>query len=188
MLQDIKERLKEDIIQQSELEKEQIQKEIDIMHKEVIETYKQGLSKETSTFLETELKDLKLKEVTLGSKYKLKAQKDLRILRDKLVEELFLELKEELKKFAVGKKYKEFLEKKIKELNIEGGTIKCLEKDIEVLKALVGDKKVAFESIDLELGGFIYQNDDKNLIYDLSLDDSYRNQISYFRNNSKFLL
>lgn len=188
MLQDIKEKLKEDIVQQANLEKEQIQREIDIMHKEVIETYKQGLSKETSTFLETELKDLKLKEITLGSKYKLKAQKDLRILRDGLVDDLFSELKEEIRKFTNTEEYKDYLERKVRSLKIESGTVKCLEKDIVVLKKLIDSKNVTFENVDLELGGFIYQNDDENLIYDFSLDESYRNQMSYFRNNSKFLL
>ena len=57
-----------------------------------IKSFKLGLKKETDTYLEKELNELRILKVTKASGAKLKTKRDLLSLRTKMVDQLFNEV------------------------------------------------------------------------------------------------
>lgn len=138
-------KLKEDIQAQAKCEIDQIHYEINTMHNEVIDKFKNGLNKEIEVFLETELKELKVKEVSLDAQYKLAFQKELRSKRQTMVQDLFLELKNKLIDFTKTNEYQEYLKRKISEIWFNKGKIIAKKQDLELIKSMIVAKGLEYE-------------------------------------------
>ncbi|MCI5773204.1 MAG: V-type ATP synthase subunit E [Erysipelotrichaceae bacterium] len=180
----------DDVNDQAALVIDQIQKEVTSTKEDQINFYKMGLKKETDTYLEKELNELRILAVTQTSQAKLQTKRDLLNLRSELVDKLFDDVLSELKAFVESDKYSAYLKTKIKSLNVSNGYFKIRKEDEELFNKILKELALSnkYEIKPIMIGGFRYVDLENNIEYDLTLDNSLKEQKSWFQRESKFTI
>lgn len=178
-----------DVRSNADLVEKVVNQETDALREDQISFFKEGLNKETSTYLEGELKDVRLYAATKSSHDKLETKKKLLELRGKLVDELFQEVTNELKQFVKSDAYQTYLLKNIEKLTISDSGYFIVRKDDKaVLEALL--KKLNIHNpVNVgyfAIGGFRYVDESNRYEYSCTLDERREEQFAYFRNHSGF--
>lgn len=182
--------IKNDVNEQSKLVIDEINYEINKLHDEQINHFKDGLLKERDTYLEKELNDLKVFAVTQASKAKLATKHKLLNLRQELVNSLFNEVEEELIDFTKTKDYQNYIENKLSQIKINDGYLICKEEDIKLINQILKDNKINVDIKKgyLKIGGFKYISITEGIEYDYSLDTNFSEEKEWFVNNSLFTI
>lgn len=180
----------DDVNDQAALVIDQIQKEVTLSKEDQIAYFKLGLKKETDTYLEKELNELRIFAVTQSSQAKLQTKRDLLSLRSELVDKLFEDVLNELKAFVESDRYSEYLKTKIKGIDVSNGYFRIRQKDEEIFKQVLKELKLTnkFEIKPIIIGGFTFVDTKNNLEYDLTLDNSLKEQKDWFQRESKFTI
>lgn len=180
----------DDVKEQAALVIDQIQKEVTLSKEDQITYFKLGLKKETDTYLEKELNELKIFAVTQSSQAKLQTKRDLLNLRSELVDKLFKDVLNELNAFVDSDKYSEYLKTKIKGLDVSNGYFCIRQKDEELFKQILKELNLTNECVirPIMIGGFKFVDTENNLEHDLTLDSNLNEQKSWFQRESKFTI
>ena len=131
------EEIAKDVRSNAELVEDMVNKENDALRNDQVSFYKDGILKETSAYLEGELKDVRMYAATKSSHDKLETKKKLLELRGNFVKELKNDVTEELKKFAKSDAYKDYLLTNLKKIeNKDNGYFVVRENDMQLMQEL----------------------------------------------------
>jgi len=178
----------EDIRSNAQMVVDLVNKETENLREDQLSFYKEGLKRETETYLDTELHDLRTYAATKSSQIKLDTKKKLLELRSSLVNELFDGLKKDLIEFTKSDEYITYLSKKLDEIDVKNGYFMVRENDVEKMSKLLKDKnlnndvKVGYFAI----GGFVYVDEENKKEYSCLLDEKRKEAEDYFRNHCEF--
>ncbi len=183
------EEIANDVKSNAKLVEDVVNQETDALLNDQISFYKEGLKKETETYLEGELKEIRLYAATKSSHDKFDTKRKLLELRGNFVNELKQEVIDELKKFTNTDAYKEYLLNNLKKINkSENGYFVVREKDMDLMKELC--KQLSFvakiQQGYFAIGGFRYVDKVNRYEYSCTLDEKLNEQLAWFRNNSGF--
>lgn len=173
--------LKKDIDEQAQLEIDQINFEMKMIHDDEIDSFKHQLIRETELHLSKEMNRLILEETSLKTRMDLEIKNRIIAYRNGLVQTIRKELEQKLQHFVASPAYQEFLVKKLN--NITEGKIFCREEDKEFLQSKTN---LPIEIRKFQFGGLI--NLTENVEYDYSLDTAFKEQMNYFIAHSKFVV
>ncbi len=183
------EEIANDVKSNAKLVEDVVNQETDALLNDQISFYKEGLKKETETYLEGELKEIRLYAATKSSHDKFDTKRKLLELRGNFVNELKQEVIDELKKFTKSEAYKEYLLENLKKINkSENGYFVVRENDMDLMKELC--KQLSFDQKIQQgyfaIGGFRYVDEVNRYEYSCTLDEKLDEQFAWFRNNSGF--
>ncbi len=183
------EEIANDVKSNAKLVEDVVNQETDALLNDQISFYKEGLKKETVTYLEGELKEIRLYAATKSSHDKFDTKRKLLELRGNFVNELKQEVIDELKKFTKSEAYKEYLLENLKKINkSENGYFVVRENDMDLMKELC--KQLSFDQKIQQgyfaIGGFRYVDEVNRYEYSCTLDEKLDEQFAWFRNNSGF--
>ncbi len=183
------EEIAKDVRSNAELVEDMVNKENDALRNDQVSFYKDGILKETSAYLEGELKDVRMYAATKSSHDKLETKKKLLELRGNFVKELKNDVTEELKKFAKSDAYKDYLLTNLKKIeNKDNGYFVVRENDMQLMQELcqkVGMKQEIRKGY-FAIGGFKFVDEASRYEYSCTLDEKREEQFAWFRNNSGF--
>lgn len=183
------EEIAKDVRSNAELVEDMVNKENDALRNDQISFYKEGILKETSAYLEGELKDVRLYAATKSSHDKLDTKKKLLELRGNFVNDLKKEVTDELKKFVKSEQYKDYLLANLKKIdNKETGYFVVRENDLAIMQELCKKEgmKQEIRKGYFALGGFRFVDELNRYEYSCTLDEKREEQFAWFRNNSGF--
>lgn len=183
------EEIANDVKSNAKLVGDVVNQETDALLNDQISFYKEGLKKETETYLEGELKEIRLYAATKSSHDKFDTKRKLLELRGNFVNELKQEVIDELKKFTKTDAYKDYLLNNLKKINkSENGYFVVRENDMDLMKELC--KQLSFDQKIqpgyFAIGGFRYVDEVNRYEYSCTLDEKLNEQFAWFRNNSGF--
>ena len=179
----------EDVSSNAELVRNQVEQETEALRQDQLSFYKEGLKKETDTYLEKELSELRFYAATKSSKDKMDTKKKLLQLRQSLTAQLFDEVSSDLHRFTSSGDYEKWLQKHLEEVHIsEDGVFAAREQDKKLLAKLLAARGLhnKIETAYLEIGGFLYRDDAAGIEYSCTLDDKLKEARDWFRNHSGF--
>lgn len=183
------EEIAKDVRSNAELVEQMVNRENDALRNDQISFYKEGILKETSAYLEGELKDVRMYAATKSSHDKLDTKKKLLELRGNFVNDLKKEVTDELKKFVKSNQYKDYLLTNLKKIdNKETGYFVVRENDLGVMQELCKKEgmKQEIRKGYFALGGFRFVDETNRYEYSCTLDEKREEQFAWFRNNSGF--
>jgi vacuolar-type H+-ATPase subunit E/Vma4 len=178
-----------DVRSNAELVEKMVNQENDALRNDQVRFYKEGLLKETSTYLEGELKEARLYAATKSSHDKLDTKKKLLELRGNFVNELMNEVTDELKKFVKSDEYKDYLLKNLKKIETkDNGYFVVRENDMDLMKELCKQLNMNQEIRKgyFAIGGFRFVDEENRYEYSCTLEEKRAEQFAWFRNNSGF--
>lgn len=178
-----------DVRSNAELVENMVNQENDNLRNDQVNFYKEGILKETSAYLEGELKDVRLFAATKSSQDKLDTKKKLLELRANFVNELFNNVTDELKKFVKSDEYKNYLLDNLKKIDVkDSGYFVVRENDIDLLNELLKENAITnkVEKGYFAIGGFKYVDEENRYEYSCTLDEKREEAFEWFRNNSGF--
>ncbi len=178
-----------DVSSNAELVQSLVEGETKSLRDDQIAFYKEALKKETDTYLEKELSDLRLYAATKSSRDKMNTKKKLLSLRQSLADKLFADVKSDLVAFVKTDAYKTYLSDHLDKIDVtEKGYFLCRREDMKLLESLLKEKGFHNEIHPeyLEIGGFLYRDRAFQIEYSCSLDERLADQIEWFRNHSGF--
>lgn len=178
-----------DVRSNAELVENMVNQENDNLRNDQVNFYKEGILKETSAYLEGELKDVRLFAATKSSQDKLDTKKKLLELRANFVNELFNNVTEELKKFVKSDEYKNYLLDNLRKIDVkDSGYFVVRENDIDLLNELLKENAITnkVEKGYFAIGGFKYVDEENRYEYSCTLDEKREEAFEWFRNNSGF--
>ncbi len=181
--------IEKDVRSNADLVEKVVNDETDALRNDQIGFFKEGLEKETTAYLESELKDLRLYAATKSSKDKLEMKKQLLELRAGMVNELFKEVNQKLKEFTSSDKYNTYLEENLANVAVTSdGYFEVREADRQRFAKILKDKGFNNEirSAYFEIGGFRYIDEVNRIEFNCCLVDRQKEQFEWFRNNSGF--
>ena len=184
-------KIEEDVNSNADLVMNVVQSETQSLREDQLSFYREGLKKETDTYLEKELNDLRLYSATKSSRDKMDTKKKLLALRQSLANSLFDSVKEKLKKFRSSSEYSTYLKKNLETLQVtSSGAFVCAKEDVELVGSLLKEKGYtnSIEEGYMPLGGFKYRDETLGTEYTCSLEESLENEMEWFRNHSGFKL
>lgn len=184
-------KIQEDVNSNASLVKELVQSETDSLHDDQLSFYKEGLKKETDTYLEKELSELRLYAATKSSRDKMDTKKKLLALRQQLANSLFDEVRNKLQQFRSSADYATYLKSRLDDLQItDSGVFFCDKEDMKLLQSFLDEKGYTnpLEQTYMSLGGFKYRDETLGTEYTCSLEESLENEMEWFRNHSGFKL
>lgn len=178
-----------DIRSNADLVTDLVKQETENLRNDQISYFKAGLKKETDTYLEKELSDLRLYTATKSSTAKLDTKKKLLNKRMELTDELFNDVKEEVKKFANSADYKNYIVRNLKKAPVtKTGYFMVRKEDESLMKECLANSgfnheiQVAY----LPLGGFRYVDEANRMEYSCDLNEKAEEQFQWFRDHSGF--
>ena len=179
----------QDVRSHAEIVTKRVNEETDSMMEDQIGFYKEGLKKETDTYLEGELNDLRLYAATESSRAKMDTKKKLLEMRTSLTEDLMHEVKVELKAFAKTPEYEEYLKRHLDTQKVSAdGYFEVRENDVELMKKILKEKGLNNEvhGVYFSIGGFRYVDEKIGLEYSCALEGKRQEQFQWFRDHSGF--
>lgn len=188
---DLLKAIDKDVRSHSEIVTKRVNEETDSMKEDQIEFFKEGLKKETDTFLETELNDLRLYAATEASRAKMETKKKLLETRTSLTEDLMHEVKQELNKFVLTPEYEAYMKKHLEQLKIStAGYFEVRENDLALMQKLLKENGFTNEVhiAYFAIGGFRYVDKEACIEYSCALNDRRKEQFAWFRDHSGFKL
>ena len=136
-------KIQEDVNSNASLVKELVQSETDSLHDDQLSFYKEGLKKETDTYLEKELSELRLYAATKSSRDKMDTKKKLLALRQHLSNALFDEVRNKLQQFRSSADYATYLKSRLDDLQItDSGVFFCDKDDMKLLQSFLDKKDI----------------------------------------------
>lgn len=179
----------EDVRSNADLVEDMLNKEKDVLLKDQISFFKEGLEKDKAAYLEGELKEIRTYAAMKSSRDKLDVKKKLIEMRSHYTNQLFEEVREKVNAFSHSSDYESYLEKALTGLNIcEDGYFEVREEDVTLVKSLL--KKHDYENdvnaAYMPLGGFRYVDDPHRFEYSCSLDEKCEEAFAWFTANSSF--
>jgi vacuolar-type H+-ATPase subunit E/Vma4 len=181
----------QDVRSHSEIVTKRVNEETDSLMDDQISFYKEGLKKETDTYLESELNDLRLYAATEASRAKMDTKKKLLEMRTSLMEDLMHEVKTELRAFVKTPEYANYMKKHLDDLQVSAdGYFEVRENDADLMKKILQEKGLKNEvhSVYFSIGGFRYVDEKAGMEYSCALDEKRKEQFAWFRNHSGFKL
>lgn len=178
-----------DVSSNAELVQSLVEGETKSLRDDQVAFYKEALKKETDTYLEKELSDLRLYAATKSSRDKMNTKKKLLSLRQSLADKLFSDVKNDLVAFVKTDDYKAYIRHHLKQIDVtEKGYFLCRLEDKALLESLLKEFGYHNEIHPeyLEIGGFLYRDRAFQIEYSCSLDERLADQIEWFRNHSGF--
>lgn len=178
-----------DVSSNAELVQSIVEGETAAQREDQLSFYRSSLKKETDTYLEKELSDLRLYAATKSSRDKMNTKKKLLSLRQTLADQLFADVRNDLKKFTETDGYRDYLSKNLKKCTVTNkGYFLCRPQDEKLLRTLLDEAGYHNEIHPeyLEIGGFLYRDRSFEIEFSCSLDDRLAEQIEWFRNHSGF--
>lgn len=178
-----------DIRSNADLVTDLVKQETENLRNDQVTYFQAGLKKETDTYLEKELSDLRLYTATKSSTAKLDTKKKLLNKRMELTNELFSNVKEEVKKFADSADYKNYLLTNLKKAPVTTSGYFMIRKEDE---ALMKDclSSCGFnnemETAYLPLGGFRYVDQANRVEFSCDLNEKAEEEFQWFRDHSGF--
>lgn len=177
--------LKNNIDEQAKLEIEQINYEIKSIHDKEISCYEDECVNDHNYIYENKIKKIKDNEIFQISKIENFYRNELLNLRKELLNPLYIKLKERLIDFKNSKNYVEFIQKRLSLIQ-EKGTIYIKSED-ELLFTTLIDSDFEIKFINLEIGGFIFRDNNSNE-YDFTLDTKYLETLNSFKSNKELII
>lgn len=185
--EDLLEAIHQDVRSNAEMITARVNEETELLMNDQIDFFLEGLKKETDTYLETELNELRSNEATLSSRGKMDTKKKLFELRAKLMDELFQEVHDELVKFVSSDEYDTYLTKHLEDISIsDKGYFVVRKNDVTKMKKLLQNKNLKNEVREgyFAIGGFIYVDEENGMEYSCVLKEKMEEQKSWFRDHS----
>ena len=179
----------QDVRSHAEIVTKRVNEETDSLMEDQIGFYKEGLKKETDTYLESELNDLRLYVATEASRAKMDTKKKLLEMRTSLSEDLMHEVKIELKKFVKTPEYVDYLNRHLDALKVsETGYFEVRENDVDLMKKILNEKGMKNEvrPVYFPIGGFRYVDEAAGMEFSCALDEKSKEQFNWFRDHSGF--
>ena len=186
---DLLKAIDQDVRLHAEIVTKRVNEETDSLMEDQIGFYKEGLKKETDTYLESELNDLRLYAATEASRAKMDTKKKLLEMRTSLSEDLMHEVKIELKKFVKTPEYVEYLKRHLDALKVsETGYFEVRENDVDLMKKILNEKGLKNEvrPVNFSIGGFRYVDEAAGMEFSCALDEKRKEQFNWFRDHSGF--
>ena len=181
--------IESDVNSNAELIKAMVEGETAALREDQISFFKESLKKETETYLEKELSDLRLYAATKSSRDKMNTKKNLLALRQNLADELFADVRNDLEKFTASSDYSVYLEKNLAHCDVtEKGIFLCRPEHCNLMKKVLAKAGLHNEVKEkyLGIGGFLYQDVQQGIEYSCVLEERLHDQIEWFRNHSGF--
>jgi vacuolar-type H+-ATPase subunit E/Vma4 len=178
-----------DVKSNASLVQDMLQKETDAFHEGQLTSFKEGLKKETETYLARELNEAKLYAAAKASKDQMETKKKLLRLREELAEELFDEVRQDLKQFVDSSAYEDYLLKNIQSLPVSpSGVFLCRKDDVSRLQKVLKAHGYAnaVEERPMAIGCFLYRDEQAGKEYSCALEDKLEKEMEWFRANSGF--
>lgn len=179
----------QDVQSNAKLVEDMVNQENDALRNDQVNFYKEGLLKETSAYLEGELKDVRLLAATQSSQDKLETRKKLLELRGSKVDELFNAVTDELKRFVKSDEYKTYLLKNLKKIKpSETGYFVVRENDVELMTSLCRESNITcpIKTGYFAIGGFRYVDLENRYEYSCTFDEKREEAFDWFRKHSGF--
>ena len=177
----------QDVRSYAEIVTKRVNEETDSMKEDQIGFYKEGLKKETDTYLEGELNDLRLYAATESSRAKMDTRKKLLEMRTSLTMDLMHDVKTELKAFTKTPEYEEYLKRHLNPLKVsENGYFEVRDNDVELMKKILKEQGLKNEvhPVHFSIGGFRYVDEKLGLEYSCALEEKRQEQFAWFRDHS----
>lgn len=187
----ILEAIKADVRANAELVEQRVTAETKAMQDDQIRFFKKGLAKENETYLEGELQDLRLYAAMKSSRDRLETRKQLLEMRRRLTEELFQQVKEDLRAFVKSEAYIRYLRDHLQKITIGAdGIFLVREEDIRLMQSLLEESGYdnTIEKACFPLGGFRYFDQHARMEYSCLLTDRFTEAQEWFYENSEFCL
>lgn len=181
--------IKQDMQDQSGLVIDAVNTEIDAMRNDLMNFYKQGLKKETDTYLEKELSDLRVYAAMKASQDKLKSKKALLSLRHQYAQEIEDTAEQKLKDFTASADYRGYLETALKQVTVsKDGYFLVKEADTALMKDILSKQGLNNEvkTRYFAIGGFLYVDEAQHLEYSCDLSERLRDATDWFHGHSGF--
>lgn len=181
--------IKQDMQDQSGLVIDAVNTEIDAMRNDQMNFYKQGLKKETDTYLEKELSDLRVYAAMKASQDKLKSKKALLSLRHQYAQEIEDTAEQKLKDFTASADYRGYLETALKQVTVsKDGYFLVKEADTALMKDILSKQGLNNEvkTRYFAIGGFLYVDEAQHLEYSCDLSERLRDATDWFHGHSGF--
>jgi vacuolar-type H+-ATPase subunit E/Vma4 len=181
--------IKQDMQDQSGLVIDTVNTEIEAMRNDQMNFYKQGLKKETDTYLEKELSDLRVYAAMKASQDKLKSKKALLSLRHQYAQEIEDTAEQKLKDFTASADYRGYLETALKQVEItKDGYFLVKEADTALMKDILSKQGLNNEvkTRYFAIGGFLYVDEAQHLEYSCDLSERLRDATDWFHGHSGF--
>lgn len=181
---------KEEIKRVSDIEIEQIEKEISSIRKKSIQGFEAEAQREAETAREQALKELYNEHTIRLSKLRENSNHKRMAKRTELCDKVFYEVIQEMKEFTLSKEYKEYLYKKVAALAEKSSDFMILyvaKKDEKLLPELChayGPNCQGEVDPSIKIGGFRGLCEAKGMVIDETFDSSIDEQRSWFYTNS----
>lgn len=181
--------IRDDMQAQSGLVINAVNGEIDALRENQLNFFREGLKKETDTYLEKELSDLRLYAATKASQDKLKAKKDLLSLRHTYAQKIEDEAERRLQEFTKEEDYRKYLETALDEVNVSAdGYFITRPEDEQLMKSVLSERGLAnqVKTRYFRIGGFLYVDEAKKMEYSCDLSERMREVTDWFHSHSGF--
>lgn len=179
----------EDVRSNADLVEDMLNKEKDVLLKDQISFFKEGLEKDKAAYLEGELKEIRTYAAMKSSRDKLDVKKKLIEMRSHYTDQLFDEVKEKVLAFSHSSDYELYLEKALSSQNVcEEGYFEVRSEDVDLMKKLLKkhDYSNVVKSVYMPLGGFRYVDEAHRFEYSCALDEKCDDAFAWFTSHSSF--
>ncbi len=189
--EEILKKIDEDVSSNADLIRTQVETENENLHQDQLSFFKEGLKKETDTYLEKELAEQRFFAATKTSTDKMNTKKKLLALRQSLSDELFNDVRSDLKKFTKSAEYETWLRDRLREVPLSRtGYFLAREEDMDLLKKLLAEIHCDLEVKKgyPEIGGFVYADVENSVEYSCTLGEKLKEAGEWFRNHAEFYI
>ncbi len=172
-----------------------MQFDMELQRNLILDQIRKKAEEETAVFIEQELSDLKNNLIQNESQTKWKVKRDLLERRAQLVNELFVEVRDDLIAFTEKSEYKTWCLEQLNTANKQGelgkATIKIRTVDQQMFEKLLVESDVSFAIVVSEfitIGGFVLISENHRLEMDRTLDSLLQSQREWFFAHSQLVL
>ena len=140
---------------------------------------------------EKELAEQRFFAATKTSTDKMNTKKKLLALRQSLSDELFNDVRSDLKKFTKSAEYETWLRDRLREVPLSRtGYFLAREEDMDLLKKLLAEIHCDLEVKKgyPEIGGFVYADVENSVEYSCTLGEKLKEAGEWFRNHAEFYI
>lgn len=181
---------KDEISRVSQAEIDVIDAEINEIRQKTLANLEQDVKKETDYACTQKINELKSEEAIRVNQLEEKTNHELIVLRKKLMDELFDEVKQKLADYKNSKEYLVWLKKKVNAFdtyNLASYTMYISESDKKYVddlkKTSKGNCMVSLDG-DIEIGGIRFESEEAGIVVDDTFDSILDEQRAWFHANS----
>ena len=187
------ERLRRQIQAAAENDAKRILDEADKYSDAVLAEEQARLEKEHGGLMLSASSKFEAEERKRVSQARYEADRKVLMHRNRLVGQLFDEIRSELESFTASKKYENYLkrcaEDAVKQTgDIKGAVIRCRRKDEKLVRGLFGAAAEIKTDSSINIGGLMFGFPGKGIFIDLTLDTAFENSREEFSSNAQMQL